>query len=139
MHLPLLPHCICILVFQMDGVNVPHAILLLHLQGIWILVLLVDGVLMVKLLVLLDHLVCCGLYLIEITLTPLFEFYETVFLIFLADIQGVSKKMPDSEIRGFRAHKSLLCLFILYGSFVLDTKVCLGTTGNVCVSLQCTL
>ena len=54
-------------------------------------------------------------------------------------LPGVSKKMNDSEIRRFSAHKSLLCLSILNGSFILDAKVCLGTTGNICVSLQCTL
>ena len=54
-------------------------------------------------------------------------------------LEGVSKKVNDSEIRRFRAHKSLLCLSILNGVFILDAKVCLGTVGNICVSLQCTL
>ena len=79
--------------------------------------------------------------LIKETREELLEAIKThgQYIVASQKIQGVSKKMPDSEIRRFRAHKSLLCLPILNGSFILDAKVCLGTTGNICVSLQCTL
>ena len=54
-------------------------------------------------------------------------------------IQGVPKKRVISEMRHLGAFKRVLYRSILSGTLIQDTRLCLGTTGNVCVSLQCTL
>ena len=36
--------------------------------------------------------------------------------------------MNDSEMGLFGAYKSLLCLTIVYGAFIWDVRLCLGTT-----------
>ena len=56
-----------------------------------------------------------------------------------SEVQGVSKKMNDSEMSLFGVYESLFCLTILYCSLIWDVRVCLGITGNALLSVQCTL
>ena len=54
-------------------------------------------------------------------------------------IYSVSKKIEYSEMGLFGAFKSLLCLTILNGLTLWVARACLGTTGNIFLSPQCTL
>ena len=61
----------------------------------------------------------------------------TEYMVYRTLLYSVFKKMEYSEMGLFGAFKSLLCLTILNGLTLWVARACLGTTGNIFLSLQC--